>query len=107
MKRTHYITVPAAGGPYWLGDILSSPPGALTPAELTIHEQETLAACFTINGNELTLEAITNTNNLVRDTIHIVKGPEYDPADFNHDGWVDVKDLAEIVSQWLDDGMWP
>jgi hypothetical protein len=71
------------------------------------HAGETLAVCITINGNELTLEAIANANDQVYDTLHIVKGPEYDPADFNHDGWVDVKDLAELVSQWLDDGMWP
>lgn len=35
--RTHYIDVPAAGGPYWLGDLLSDPPGTLESAALTVH----------------------------------------------------------------------
>lgn len=38
--RTHFIDVPAGGGPYWLGDILSDPPGALTPAALTRHIED-------------------------------------------------------------------
>lgn len=100
---TYYLTSGAGGAPF--SNHVPTSPDA--PYIAIWHEQETLAACFTINGNELTLEAITNTNNLVRDIIHIVKGPEYDPADFNQDGWVDTEDLAELVSEWLNDGMWP
>lgn len=99
----YYVTSGCGGA-----DFTNQIPGSADiPFIATWHGQETLAACITINGNELTMEAITNTNNTVQDTVHIVKGPEYDPADFNKDGWVNAKDLAELTADWLDDGMWP
>jgi hypothetical protein len=100
---TYYVTSGLGGADFTTQSTLQ-PDYPLMPIT---HAGETLAACITINGNELTLQAIANADNHVYDTLHLVKGPEYDPTDFNQDGWVDSKDLSLLVSQWLDDGMWP
>jgi hypothetical protein len=34
---TYYISVPDGAGPYWVGDILTDPPGALAPGALSAH----------------------------------------------------------------------
>ena len=100
---TYYITNGCGGAPF-SNHLADSPDLTYTAIW---HEQETLVTCFTINGNELTMETISNTTNLVKDMIYLAKEPDYDIADFNHDGWVDAKDLSELTEEWLDDGMWP
>lgn len=99
----YYVTSGGGGAPYGTHDPLAADAQFLA----TWRDNETHAVCITINGNELTLETITNVNNQVIDTLQLIKGPDYDPADFNKDGWVDAKDLAELTLDWLNDGIWP
>ncbi|HRR75180.1 MAG TPA: metallophosphoesterase, partial [Myxococcota bacterium] len=100
---TYYITNGCGGAPF-SNHVAGSPDMPFTAVWC---EQETLVTCFTINGNSLTMETISNTTNIVKDSLTITKEPDYDPADFNHDGWVDAEDLAELTQDWLEDGMWP
>ena len=102
-KGIYYVTSGGGGAPFGAHD----PTAADAQFLAAWRDNETHAACVTINGNEMTYEAITNANNQVIDTLYYVKGPEYDFADLNEDGWIDSKDLSVFASEWLDDGLWP
>ena len=65
-EGTVYITSGLAGANF---DPISS-----HPLFITSYNSQTLAACVTINGNNLTVNAITNADSIVRDTFTLSHG---------------------------------
>jgi hypothetical protein len=66
---------------------------------------KTLAACVTINGSELTVQAIPNQTGEVLDSF--VLRPPFLDGDFDESGTVDMNDVGILRERWLDTGMWP
>jgi hypothetical protein len=57
-----------------LGGASFDSPGSGSPGLFLItYNNQTLAACVTINGNQLTMNAISNADNMVRDTFTLSK----------------------------------
>jgi hypothetical protein len=65
---------------------------------------QTVATAITINDKHLTVQAITNGNNTVVDSVELNK---IRAGDLNRDGAVDLKDLGQFGGSWLDTGIWP
>jgi hypothetical protein len=66
---------------------------------------KTLTACVTINGGQVTVQAIPNLTGEVLDSF-VLRLPFLD-GDFNESGTVDMNDLGMLTGSWLGTGMWP
>jgi hypothetical protein len=71
----------------------------------TSNLNKTLAVVVTINGNNLTAQAIPNLTGVPVDSFQLM--PPFLDGDFDLSGTVDMKDLSIFTGSWLDTGMWP
>lgn len=71
----------------------------------TSNLNKTIGLLITINGDNLTGQAIPNLTGVPVDTFYIA-APFID-GDYNKDGIVDTKDLGILSLDWLGTGIWP